>query len=348
MIYVKTYEDFMNNYKTYLPKDMDMREGTLAHMVMSATAMAMAQVYQELVLTAENAFGATATGSWLDKAVAPLGLTRRPAGKAVVKIEGDTGLKVGDKVTAGELAYEITQLADTYYVALCTTEGEAGNSYIGEVLPEEGSEAVSLQIVSVISPGCDIEDDESLQRRYVERILTPVCTGNVSYYKEAIQSLDGVGGIKVEPSDTEAGLVKVIITDSEHNTAGDELVAYVKEYLDPAEYSGKGYGVVPIGHHVAVESAESVDINVTVDINQSGNPDLYMRYARPALKKLIKELNKNWSTSDNIVIWNRLIEDYLFTYDGVWDVKVNAINDDVCRLILGENQIVGEVTINGS
>lgn len=348
MLTVKTYEDFMEDYKNYLSKDMDTREGTLLHMVMSATAMGMAQVYQELKLIEENAFGGTATGTWLDKAVEVIGMTRRGAMKALVKIEGDKGLSVGDTVTAGELSYEITQVADGYYVAACQKEGEAGNSYIGEVLPDERSDAVNLQIVSIIAPGCDIEDDESLQRRYIERVMTPVCMGNMSYYKEVIGALDGVGGIKTEADKNTPGQVKVIITDSEHKAASEELVNYVKEYLDPAEYSGLGYGVVPIGHHVSVESAESVDIDVVVDINQSGNPDLHMRYARPALKKIIKELNKNWSTSDNIVIWNKIIEEHLFTYEGVWDVKVVSINNDVCRFILGENQIVGEVKINGS
>ena len=61
----------------------------------------------------------------------------------------------------------------------------------------------------------------------------------------------------------------------------------------------------------------------------------------------MKELNKSWDTADNIIVWNRLIEDVIFGISNeIYDVKVVSINGEISRLILGENQIVGEVYVN--
>ncbi len=342
----KTYEELMESYKDALP-GMDSREGTLVHLVKSTMAMTMAELYEELATIEENAYGKTATGGALDKAVSVLGLERLENISTVVKIEGDEGLNVGDKVTGGDLTYTITKVNDGYYTAACDTPGDAGNGYMGEVLPLEDGSEVNLSITAIIVNGSDYEDDESLRRRYLERIICPVCTGNVSYYKEAIHNLIGVGGIKVVPAAEGAGTVKVIITDNEYSVASEELIDYVKEYLDPKEHSGMGYGIVPIGHSVQVDTVEKVDVNIKVEINGGGIPLLYMRTARPLIEKAVKELNKSWDTADNIIVWNRLIEDVIFGISNeIYDVKVVSINGEISRLILGENQIVGEVYVN--
>ncbi|MBQ8539976.1 MAG: baseplate J/gp47 family protein [Clostridia bacterium] len=346
MVSKKTYEDIMNSYSSYFPHDMDTREGTLVHLVKSVTAMSIAELYEELAILEENAYGVSATGSWLDKSVAILGLERLGKVNALVKIEGDEGLYAGDVVQGGELTYTITEVKDGYYVAQCNTAGMEGNSYLGEVLPANGA-ALNLSITAIILKGSEEEDDESLRRRYLERLVCPVCMGNVSYYKDAIHSLLGVGGIKVVPVPEGAGTVKVVITDNEYNMASDELINYVKEYLDPAEHSGMGYGVVPIGHSVEVGTVEKVDVHITVEINGGAVPQLYMRTARPLVKKAVKELNPLWDSADNIIVWNRLIEDVIFDIsEEIKDVKVTSINGEISRLILGEHQIVGEVYIN--
>lgn len=348
MITKKTYEELMGSYLKLLPSDMDTREGTLAHTVMSVTAMSIAQMYEELGDLEADAYGSTASGEMLDKTVEIIGLERLGKINAVVRIETGEDLIVGDTLTNGELTYTVTEVNEGYCLAKCNTAGVAGNSYLGDVVAEREGVEAETKIVSIVVAGCDKEDDESLRRRYKEKIFCPVCTGNVSYYKDAIHSLTGVGGIKIEPAYNGVGTVKVIITDSDYAAASDELTNYVKEYLDPAEYSGLGYGVVPIGHSVEVASAQSVDIIVNLEINGGGDSSGYLKVVRAAVKYAIKELNKTWDANDNIVIWNRLIEDAAFGADkGVNDIKVLSINGEISRLILGENQIVGDVYVNG-
>ncbi len=346
MIQKKTYEELMESYLNRIPAGMDTREGTLINTAMSVTAMSMAQVYEELAIIEENAYGSTATGEMLDKTVEIIGLERLGKINAVVRIEEGEELIVGDVLTGGELKYTVEEVNDGYCIARCNTAGAVGNSYMGEVVPERGGVSGSLKIVSVVVAGSDEEDDESLQRRYLEKVFCPVCTGNVSYYKDAIHSLIGVGGIKIEPAYKGAGTVRVIITDNEYDVAGEDLMKYVKEYLDPEEFSGLGYGVVPIGHSVEVDTVEKVDIEIILSIN-NGQTDPAIKLAREHLRYELKQLNKKWDTQSNIVIWNRMIEDVVFAIsNAVRDVQVISINGEPGRFILGENQIVGEVNVH--
>lgn len=347
MINKKTYEELMETYLGSFPSDMDLREGTLAHTVMSVTAMSVAQMYEELGMVEENAYASTATGEMLDKSVEIIGMERLGKINAVVKIEGGDNLIAGDVLSGGELTYKVTEVKEGYCLARCETAGVIGNGYLGEVVPQRGGVEGEIKITAIVLPGCEEEDDESLRQRYMEKILCPVCTGNVSYYKDAVRSLMGVGGIKVESAYEGAGTVKVIITDSNYAVADEALVKYVKEYLDPEEYTGLGYGVVPIGHKVAVESVEAVDIEINLLINGGNPPAGYVKLAREAIQNEVKKLNKKWDTCDSIVIWNRLIEDAAFSaVEGIRDVQVTSINGEVSRFILGENQIIGEVTVH--
>ena len=82
-------------------------------------------------------------------------------------------------------------------------------------------------------------------------------------------------------------------------------------------------------------------------INGGNHPVGYLKLAREAIQNEVKKLNKKWDTCDSIVIWNRLIEDAAFSaVEGIRDVQVTSINGEVSRFILGENQIIGEVTVN--
>ena len=121
---------------------------------------------------------------------------------------------------------------------------------------------------------------------------------------------------------------------------------YVKEQLDPKETEGLGYGLVPLGHKVTVESVEKVDVEIVVDITGVTTDAYYLRLARSNLPLIFKEINKNWDKTRYIVLWDRVIEDCLIEL-GVEDVNVVSINGNTNRLILEPNQILGDVTLNG-
>ncbi|MBQ8003242.1 MAG: baseplate J/gp47 family protein [Clostridia bacterium] len=343
-----TYDQIMRFMSNILPEDIDTREGTVANMVMSVTAMAAAQLYEDMKAMSEDCYAATATGECLDMVVALMCMERHQKTNAIVKIESDEGLTVGTRLLGGEAEYEITSVENGYYIAQCTTEGEEGNAYLGDVVTVSDSSVVSARITAIIARGQDTESDEALRERYLERLKSPLCTGNVSYYRSMIHSIPDTGGVKVYPAEEGGGKVRVVITNADCEPASEELIAYVKEYLDPAEYTGMGYGVLPIGHSVEVGTVESVTIDLVVDVNGGVNQNGYMRIARSDLKRKLLEMNKEWHKKDRLVIWNKDIEEYFFTLDGINDVNVISINGSANRFILGENQIIGGLTINGA
>lgn len=342
-----TYEALLERYLKSFGDDMDTREGSLAYIVGSASALATKMLRDEADEYVRNSYVQTAEGEWLDKLVALLGLERRPKTKAVVKITGE-GLMVGDTVTTEDISYLVTEVYDGYALAECTAAGTIGNSYLGEVVPIGRSDITdSLVIASVVAKGEDEEDDERLRARFYERANCPVCTGNVSYYKELVDSLPGIGGRRIVPVCSGAGTVGVVITDTDYNVAGDELVSYVKEQLDPSDSEGLGYGRVPLGHKVEVRSVEVVDVDIVVEASGSVTLAALCKRAREALPGIFKEINKTWDQREKIVLWDRVIED-CFIALGAEDVNVVSINGSPNRLILSPEQILGGVTINGT
>lgn len=343
-----TYDQLMNYLEDRMPDDMDTGEGTVAHMMMSVTALAGAQLFEKIEEMQKNCYALNAEGEYLDMVAALVGITRRGKTNAVVKVKSDEDFIVGTKFIGGNAEYEIISIEDYYYTAKCLTAGSEGNAYLGEIVPVEDSEAGNAYITKIIVEGADVESDEALRARYKERLITPIVTGNRTYYRELIHSLPSTGGIKIYSAAEGGGVIRVVITNSKHDVADEELVGYVQEYLDPIEQSGLGLGVLPIGHSVRVESAESVDVNLQVEINGHSGVNEYVRTARVGLVLELLNKNKDWENNDNIIIRNGEIEDYFFSLDGVESVKVLSMNGESSRLVLGENQIIGGVTINAS
>lgn len=340
------YEMYKRSFLNFLPEDMDKREGTLAYILASATAMATREMYDYIENEKKDCFVDTATRGSLQRLCAIAGIERRSKTKALVKIEGGNGLRVGDIVSGEDLSYTIVSVNNEYFTAEANTPGTIGNSYIGEVVCENRSDIEeTIKITSIIAMGEDDEDDDRLRKRFIERARCPVCPGNVSYYKELIDTIPGVGGRRIIPAADGAGTVRVVITDPEYNVASDDLVNYVKELLDPKETEGLGYGLVPLGHKVSVESVEKVDVRIVVDITGVTTDAYYLRLARSKLPLIFKEINKTWDTKSHIVLWDRVIEDCLFEL-GVDDVNVVSINGNTNRLILEPNQILGGITLD--
>lgn len=348
MLKVSTYEEILQFYLSRLPKDMDKREGTVAYIIGSALAIRLAELYVQMKTVEDDCYFDTATGQKLEYAAAILRLERRDETKAVVRMEGDTGFTVGAMFKGGENEYKIISVEDGYYLAECTLPGEKGNDYIGEVLPKDDrTEFSGMNIVSIVAKGEGKEDDESLRKRCIERLNCPICAGNLSYYKEAVNSIAGVGGIKVVPVADGIGTVKVIITNSDYSVASEDLIKYVKSVLDPEETSGQGCGLVPVGHSVTVDTVEKVDVDLVVEFKPENAQSAYCMFGREYLPGIFAEINKTWDSNDYLVLRDRVIEDYFFSL-GAKDVNIVSINGETNRLILEPNQILGGIKINGN
>ncbi len=75
------------------------------------------------------------------------------------------------------------------------------------------------------------------------------------------------------------------------------------------------------------------------------------KYAWLEVPPLLKELNRTWSKSKNIVLRDSFFEDYFLNKGAAAryteDVEIMSINGEANRLILEENQIIGGFAIAG-
>ncbi len=346
-----SYDEIMYSIMNRLPDDIDKREGSVVYIMLSALAEQLAMFGTEMDLLYDAAFADTAEGEDLDRVAKVFGLERKGAACGVVRIESDSDLFVGDIFTADGYDYEITSCEDGYYLACCTTAGSDTMGYIGEILPKDtaSSQIKSVEITAIVSSGSDSESDEELRARYFDRARYPVCAGNLSYYRDILSGMQGVGGAKIVPVQNGAGRVKVIIKGEEMGVPSDEVLAYVKEQLDPEEYSGEGRGLAPIGHSVSVEAVEAVDIDITVRLTMRDSTATWaIRQVLSDIGDKFAAVNAAWAENEAIVLRDSFFEECFLSYDAVKDVEILSINGEENRLILGENQILRGLTIGNA
>lgn len=330
-----------------IPEDMDKREGSLLYTCLSAAAVQMSMLSLELEHLYDNAYADSASGEYLERLCALLGVERRSGTRCVVKVEADAPLAVGEVFFGGDYEYEIISVCDGYYLAQCSSEGSDANSYTGEITPKNDIENLSsVRITSVTAEGKDAEEDEDLRKRFFDRARRPICAGNLNYYRSALSGLSGTGGVKILPSETECGGVRVIITDTNYAVPSEELVSYVQQTVDPPETSGQGYGIAPIGHRVTVEGAVKRDITVKIRLTTNGSgAATVINAAGYAIGKRVEEENLKWSEQKAMVVRASMFEEIFLGERYVEDVEVLDINGEANRLILGENEIIGKVTV---
>lgn len=343
-----SYETVRKAFLSDIPDDIDKREGSICYIMASATAMAVKTMYDYIESLERSCFIETAEDTYLNRLAVMFGLSRRGKTNAVVKVETEGGLAVGDKLASENMTYTVQSVENGYFTAQADVAGCEANDFTGEVLVKNRSDIEEVvKISEVIAKGADEEDDETLRSRIIERARCPLCPGNVSYYKELADKITGVGGRRVIPVREDTDVIKLVITDEDYNVADENLVAYAQSQLDPSEFSGLGYEMAPFGHKVKVESVKKVDVDITVEIEGAASDTYYLRLARSKLKVIFKEINKEWDKVKNIVLRDRVIED-CFLNLGVDDINVVSMNQSVNRIILEPNEILGDVKINGA
>ena len=284
--------------------DIDKREGSVIYDSLASAAVEFTNAYIAIDKVLDNTFAFTAPRKFLIERAKERGLTPYPAVKSVVELEidpSDIVLNSGDRFISGEnTVFSVTErISGNRYKAECLEAGETGNIRGGSLIPVNYINGLTeVRVVSLLIPGSDEEDTESFRKRYSESFDSQAFGGNIADYKEKIRGISGVGGLKVYPAFAGGGTVGIKIIGSDYGAASEELINRVKEKIDPAEYSGSGYGLAPVGHKVTVESAETetVTINVSVKIENAGNAE---NSVREKIADYIKALNKEWEDNND-------------------------------------------------
>ncbi|MEG6521146.1 baseplate J/gp47 family protein [Desulfotomaculum sp. 1211_IL3151] len=352
----QTFESILQRMLARVPNTMDKREGSIIYDALAPAAMELAQMYTEFDVLLNLSFADTATGEYLARRTAEMGITRLPATKARRKGlfygNSDTPLDVPitSRFSLDNTNYSIVErIAAGEYVLECETPGTIGNQSFGVILPVDFiKDLARAELADILVPGEDIETDDNLRKRYFDSLESRAYGGNIADYQQKVKDLQGVGGVKVYPVWSGGGTVKLIIIDSDFNAPSPALIDNVQTAIDPEGNQGEGLGIAPIGHVVTVEGVENIIIDVETTLSFQGG--YTWEDVKPGAKEAINgyfaELRSEWADNTNLVVRISQLETRMLNVNGVLDIFDTKINGLRQNLVLGGNEIPvpGEVT----
>jgi uncharacterized phage protein gp47/JayE len=338
-----TYDAILERMLNQVSNAVDKREGSVIYNALAPAAAELAQAYISIFNIENRTYADSAKKDDLNRRTTERAITRKQATKAIRKGAFNIDIALGSRFNLEDLNYmAIEKITDKQYKMECETEGEIGNYYSGTLIPIDYIDGLeSAELLDVIIPGEDAEEDENLRKRYFNTLESESYGGNISDYKEKTNKLDGVGGTKVYPVWNGGGTVKLVIIDSYYNKPSITLVDDVQTAMDPLVNQGKGLGIAPIGHIVTVEGVSEKQVNISSNITlQTG---YVWADVLPNIITIINvyfnELNKTWEDNTNLVIRISQIETRVLNVVGVLDIQNTLLNGVAENLVLAENEI---------
>ena len=345
-----------------VPSDMDKREGSVIYDASMPAAIEFMLLYATVDYFINNTFGDTAEREFLIRRAKERGLTPYSASFATVKGEctpADISVSVGTRFSYDDVNYAITEnLGGGQYLLKCETAGTIGNKPAGKLVPIDYVQGLeTAYLIEVTIPGEDEEDTEDFRTRYLNSFNNQSYGGNIFDYKDKVNAIEGVGGVKVYPVWDGGGTVKIVFCTSEFKPPTSEFIAQVQTYLDPEQNHGEGIGIAPIGHTVTVEGAKNanikIDLNVTFD---NGSFEDYQTQIGKVIDDYFLELNSKWEDTQKvtvdvyenkgIIVRISQIESRILDIEGVTDITGTKLNSLEENLQLGADELAvrGEMT----
>lgn len=234
-----------------------------------------------------------------------------------------------------------------------------GNKPSGKLVPIDYVKGLEFaQLLEVTIPGEEEETTEDFRTRYLNSFENQAYGGNIIDYKEKVNAIEGVGGVKVYPVWNGGGTVKIVFMTSEYKPPTAEFIKQVQTKIDPEQNKGEGLGIAPIGHIVTVEGAKNSAIKI--DLNITFNNGSFIDY-KTKIEKVIDdyflELNSKWQDTQvvtmeryenkGIIVRISQIESRLLDLKGVTDVEHTKLNDLEENLTLDINALAVRGELSG-
>lgn len=345
-----------------VPADIDKREGSIIYDATMPAAIEFMLLYASLDYFLKNTFGDTAEREYLIQIAKERGLSPYDATYAVGKgtfTPADLDIPIGSRFSYDDVNYSVTEkTAAGEYRLQCETAGTVGNKPAGTIVPIDYITGLkTAALTEIIVPGEDEEETETFRVRYLASFDNQAYGGNITDYREKVNAIDGVGGVKVYPVWNGGGTVKIVFMTSEFKPPTSEFVSDVQSLIDPVQNQGLGVGIAPIGHTVTVvgatNSAIAIGLNVTFD---TGTFTDHQVAIENVIDTYFAELNANWESTqrvsadvfenDGITVRTSQIESRILELDGVSDISHTTLNGVEENLKLGVDELAvrGDVT----
>lgn len=350
-----TFDYIMNRMLESVPDTVDKREGSIIYDALSPAAAELAKCYMELDVVMDETFVDTASLQYLMLRCKERGVAIQ--GETAAVIEGvftpsSVELTAGLRFNCDEVNYTITEkISAGHYKLEAETLGTVGNKYTGLLLPIQTVNGLeTAQIAAVLIPAEDGDTTDTLREKYYASIDGEAFGGNVADYREKVNAITGVGGVKVYPVWNGGGTVKLTVIASDYTAPSSELISKVQTAIDPEQNHGEGMGLAPIGHTVTVTGAKYADLTITANVTfaagwnwENGKSQLVS-----AANAYLDELCKAWADSETTVVRISQIETHLLTADCVVDVDGTTVNGDTKNIELAADEIPRLSTIGGA
>lgn len=345
--------------------EADKSEGSYIWDALAPVSMELALVSLLARYVLSMGFGRTANSDYLTMRAEEHGVIRRPAIKAIGKVQfkGAAGTVIP---TGLLLSTEGEESSEIYSLEFITTEditldsegngetaveaieaGKSGNIPAGKISVVM-SNIAGLQSVSnreETHGGLDIEDDEILRERYLEKVRRPGTSGNIADYQQWAKEIPGVTDIRVLPLWAGNGTVKLVILGADKLPPSSEVVENVQNYIVPNDNSGEGKA--PIGATVTVVPADALLINIEANILLDNSTAVSVQEITEKFNVALSKYLADMAFNSDIIRYTR-IGAILVEINGVADYIDLSINGDTSNIPISNTQvaIVGTVTIN--
>lgn len=332
-------EKILNELMQNLPKEYDTSEGSFAYDILASSSFGFENLYKSLQGIFESAFVSTAKGYELDKKCSEQGIFRKPAIKSSgnVEVKGTEGaiIQKGALCSSDTVNFEFTENiiipASGKIVAMvkCLNSGASGNVPSGAIktFPVTIAGIHEVTNISAFSNGVEIESDESLRSRFLDKVRKPATSGNVSHYEQWAKSIAGVGAVKVFPLYGGAGTVKVVICSSASTPVSDDILKETSQYIETQR---------PIGADVLVENA--VVKNIEIRVKLTFKPGADTERAKKEITLNIKEFLKNIAFKRSFVSYPK-IGSIIFDNENIEDYSNLQINGGSDNILLNDTEV---------
>lgn len=345
------YEEILNRMLDRIPANVDKREGSIIYDALAPAAAELNLLYAQLDWALDQVFVDTAEREALVLRARERGLAPIPARASIVKGEftpEDLEIPLGSRFSLGTINYYIeSEISPGVYQMMCETAGAISDT--GDLVPIDYIPGLeTAQITEVIVPGEDEEDTEAFRTRYLKSFASFAFGGNVSDYKEKVNEVQGVGGVKVTPHWDGGGTVKLTIISSDYDVPSAELVEFVQTAVDPTVSAGEGYGIAPIGHVVTVGGATAATVDISAKLTLEAGYTI--SDVLPELQEVIDghftELAKEWEDLPNVIVRLAMLQSILIAVEKVIDVEDLALNGLAKNLVIASDSIPKRGDIN--
>ena len=364
-----SYESLLNQALDNIPSEIDKRQGSIVHMILSAICMEIDDIQMQSTKMHLGSNPVTATGEDLDRESEIYGIERKKATKSegIIRVTPQldnipVGTRFVSQYTEEPITYEIVKrvvyedndpeiVSKSFYRVRAEEVGDIGNTYIGELLPLvniRNLETVNLLTIDIV--GTDIETDEELRERVGNKMTLTAFAGNVAYYRQIISDYDYIGGLQVYPAWQGGGTVKLVVIDKSKKPLAENILKNLREEIDPINYSGKGLGLAPIGSKVTITSPEIKPIDISCNIkflSSTANPVEIDAKIQNALESYILELQAKWSSPDEynnyrVTVVHSAVSSKIQGIEGVESVTNLTINGVARDVELKQNSTLQE------